>query len=273
MSRNSKKDKYSSNNEGSSASNTANFNSDDREKLHEIYSCMKKLESQVHELKAKLNDNNEEMLNLKAENIKLKQALSLNVFNVDALEQYGRRENLRIHGSPESKEKQDDGENIVFELAKELKIDLKSSDIQRAHRLGKKKKTADAKPRQVIVRFLSYKKRNEFLKAKSRLRDSKYFPDAFITEDITPLRSKLLHYVKNKCGGKFVLCHTINGRIRMKKSAKYEGKIGNNEKDEGIGDWITISTPDDLFKHNIDVDFQKLNYLPLLFNDDANCKE
>ena len=56
---------------------------------------MKKLESQVHELKAKLNDN-EEMLNLKAENIKLKQALSLNVFNVDAFEQYGRRENLRI---------------------------------------------------------------------------------------------------------------------------------------------------------------------------------
>ena len=60
---------------------------------------MKKLESQVQELKAKLNDN-EEMLNLKAENIKLKQALSLNVFNVDALEQYGRRKNLRIHWQP-----------------------------------------------------------------------------------------------------------------------------------------------------------------------------
>ena len=59
----------------------------------------------------------------------------------------------------------------------------------------------------------------------------------------------------------------------MKKSAKYKDKIGNNEKDEEIGDWITISVPDDLFKHNIDVDFQKLNYLPLLFNDDANCKE
>ena len=101
---------------------------------------MKKLESQVHELKAKLNDSNEEMLNLKAENIKLKQALSLIVFNVDALEQYDRRENLRIHGSPESKEKQDDGENIVFELAKELNIDLKSCDIHRAHRLGKKKR-------------------------------------------------------------------------------------------------------------------------------------
>ena len=45
MSQNSKKDKYSSNSEGSSASNAANFNSDDREKLHEKYSCMKKLES------------------------------------------------------------------------------------------------------------------------------------------------------------------------------------------------------------------------------------
>ena len=123
---------------------------------------MKKLESQVHELKAKLNDNNKEMLNLKAENIKLKQALSLNVFNVDALEQYGRRENLCILGSPGSKEKQDESKNIVFELAKELNIDLKSCDTQRAHRLGKKKQTADAKPRQVIVRFLSYKNATNF---------------------------------------------------------------------------------------------------------------
>ena len=87
MSRNTKKDKYASNSKVSSVSNAANFDSDDREKLHEIYSCMKKLESQVHELKAKLNDNNKEMLKLKAENIKLKQALSQHVFNVDAIEQ------------------------------------------------------------------------------------------------------------------------------------------------------------------------------------------
>ena len=111
--RNSKKDKYSSNSERPSASNAANFNSDDREKLHEIYSCMKKLESQVYELKAKLNNNNE-MLHLKAENIKLKQLLSLNVFNLDALEQYGRRENLRTHGSPESKKKNKVTAKILF---------------------------------------------------------------------------------------------------------------------------------------------------------------
>ena len=85
MSRNTKKDKYSSNSKGSSVSNAANFNSDDREKLHEIYSCMKKLEIQVG-ARAKSQDNNEEILKLKAENIKLKQALSLNVFNFDALE-------------------------------------------------------------------------------------------------------------------------------------------------------------------------------------------
>ena len=59
----------------------------------------------------------------------------------------------------------------------------------------------------------------------------------------------------------------------MKKSAKYEGKIGNNKKDEGIGDWITISTPDDLLKHNNDVEFQKLNNLPVLFINDGNCKK
>ena len=254
-------------------SSEATFNSNDREKLYEIYNCMKKLENEVHDLKNKLDDNNEEMMKLKAENIKLKQAISLNVFNVDELEQYGRRENLRIHGIPESLKKNDDGEDIVLNLAEELNIELESRDLQRAHRLGKKKKRADAKPRQIIVRFLSYKKRNEFLKAKSHLKNNDRYPDAFITEDITPLRSKLLYYIKNECEGRFVLCHTLNGRIRMKKSAKYEGKIGKNEEDEGIGDWITISTPDDLFKHNVNLDFKKLNYLPLLFNDDANCME
>ena len=55
MSRNTRKDKYASNSEGSSTNNPANFIIDDREKLHQIYSCIKKLESQVHELKVQFS--------------------------------------------------------------------------------------------------------------------------------------------------------------------------------------------------------------------------
>ena len=89
----------------------------------------------------------------------------------------------------------------------------------------------------------------------------------FITEDLTPLRNKLLNYAKNKSDDKFVLCHTLNGKIRIKKPAKKAGKLlGENGKDEVTGNRQTITSPDDLFKHNVDVDFEELNYQPMLIN-------
>ena len=93
------------------------------------------------------------------------------------------------------------------------------------------------------------------------------FKNAFITEDLTPLRSKLLNYVKNECDGKFVLCHTYNGRIRMKRSAREQGVLTNGNKHEGTGNWIVISSPDDFFPHDIDVEFAKLDYKPMLINE------
>ena len=51
----------------------------------------------------------------------------------------------------------------------------------------------------------------------------------------------------------------------MKKSAKKEGLIDVNEKDLGTGPWLVVSTPDDLFKHNVDFNFSKLNYQPLAY--------
>ena len=88
---------------------------------------------------------------------------------------------------------------------------------------------------------------------------------------MTILKSRLLNYVKNECDDNFVLYHTRNGKIRMKRCAK-EGKlIKENEKDFGIGNWLVISSPDDLFSHGIDVNLAKLDYIPLLINNE-NCE-
>ena len=65
--------------------------------------------------------------------------------------------------------------------------------------LEKKRSTMSARPRPVIARFANYKKRNEFIYAKSKLKDLEVCTNAFITEDLTPLRSKLLHYIKTNC--------------------------------------------------------------------------
>jgi len=57
---------------------------------------------------------------------------------------------VRIHGIPESTGSNDDGESAVMNIAKVLNVELNATDIQRAHRLGKKKTGPNAKARPII---------------------------------------------------------------------------------------------------------------------------
>ena len=52
------------------------------------------------------------------------------------LNQYGRRNNLELTGIPETVE-QDDLEEKVIEILKEIDINVKSRDIEACHRIGK----------------------------------------------------------------------------------------------------------------------------------------
>ena len=244
----------------------SNFTEADRQKLSKIYDTVENLTRQVSNLQRSLKRSNQKIKELKSENEQIKQAVNMNILEIDSLEQYSRRENIRIHGVPEPQGKKDDGEEVVVELAEKLGINIESYDI---HRLGRKRSPL-AKPHPIITRFVKYKHRNDILFSKSKLKNCNNgkLNNAFITEDLTPLRSKLLNYVKNDCDGKFVLCHTYNGRIRMKRSAREQGVLTVDGKDEGTGNWIVISSPDDLFRLDVEVDFAKLNYKPLLINRD-----
>ena len=44
------------------------------------------------------------------------------------------------------------------------------------------------------------------------------------------------------------------------------GQAGENRKDQGVSNWITVFSPDDLFNHNVDVNFEKLCFRLLPFN-------
>ena len=223
----------------SGAINLNNFNDDDRQQLYEIHSTAKSLTEDLKSLKEELEISKNEMKQVKAENVRLKQALNMTNYKLDGSEQYDRRENSRIHGIQESLNNKDNGEDIVLNIAKILGIELNGNDIQRAHRLGKKKKSLTAKPRPVIARFVFYKKKSEFLYAKKKLKEDAIYKSAFITEGLTPLRAKLLRYVKEECEDNFVLCRTINGAIRMKKSAyKDDFPLDENRKDQGTGSWL-----------------------------------
>ena len=155
----------------------------------------------------------------------------------------------------------------MTKVAEALNVKLNSElDIQRVHRLGKKKKGPKTKPRPVIVRFASYRKRMEFMYKKSKLKVHPNFSVVYLTEDLTSLRAKILKYVKKVGKNQFVLFHTVNGKIRIKQSAREAGTITNNESDTDTGNWLTIDSPDDLFKYGMNIDFDKLYYTPLKFN-------
>ena len=68
------------------------------------------------------------------------QKTNLLVFQLDRQEQYIRRENILIYGVAENKEDNDDGENVLFKIADELKIDLEDNEIQSTSTRTKEKK-------------------------------------------------------------------------------------------------------------------------------------
>ena len=72
-----------------------------------------------------------------------------------------------------------------MKLVTELGINLQARDLRRAHRQGKKKVSGAAKPRPIIVRFMSYKKRQEFMFAKAKLRNMEGYAGVFIAGDLT----------------------------------------------------------------------------------------
>jgi len=171
------------------------------------------------------------------------QKANLLVFQLDRQEQYIRRENILIYGVEENKEDNDDGEKVMFKIADELEIDLKDNEIQRVHRLGQKRRNNE-NPCPIIARFVSYKKRNEFLTKKRELKNIAGRQHVFVCEDPTPLRYKLLKYMQKSCSDTFTSCYTRNVNITA--------KLKTSEK------WVAVTSPDDLFKHGIDVDYKQI---------------
>ena len=96
----------------------SNFTEADRKKLSKIYDTVENLTRQVSDLQRSLKRSNKKIKELKSENEQLKQAVNMNIQEIDNLEQYYRRENIRIHGVPEPKGKKDDGRKWLLSWLK-----------------------------------------------------------------------------------------------------------------------------------------------------------
>ena len=169
----------------------------------------------------------------------------LNKFECDKLEQYQRRDNIRILGlDGEQNEKEDELENKVIGLANDLGVTLTPEDISVVHRVGR---PIPHENRPVIVRFTQRKKKIHIMKKKSELKKKQR--KEFINEDLTALRATLFKIVREQS--------------IVKNATTIDGKIFawlNSDPSKAL----IIETPDDLFKvgvSNPDWKKLKLDYL------------
>lgn len=174
---------------------------------------------------------------------KLKAGVRKNSYDVDRLEQYTRRENLRFSGV-----KEDDPDNLegkIANIAAAVGVELDRKEF-RCHRVGEK--SNGFKPRQVIARFHMREKRNDILANRTKLKDVDNMKGVYISEDLTTLRVKLLNVAKKHDDVKNVT--TRNGKIVCFMKSE-------NKK-------IVIDNPDDLFKLGFDdIDYKALGLTDL----------
>lgn len=129
---------------------------------------------------------------------------------LDDLQQYTRRNSIRILGIPEQM-----GENpvqVVLNLFKEkLKIETETNKIDRAHRVGK---ISSKYHRCLIVKFISYHERKKVFDMKKLLKGS----GIRIVEDLTKRRVEVLNAAKQQYKNENVW--TSDGTIMIKKGTQ-----------------------------------------------------
>ena len=137
---------------------------------------------------------------------------------LDDLEQYTRRTNIRIYGIPESNVENadpcEDTHNLAMNFVKEeLGVDLKPEDISRSHRVGKR----SSKPRSIIVRLSRHNKKVEILQKRRVLKQNGRPYN--VQEGLPQPRRDILKYLSKDIPQNIIdkVC-TVDGVICMRPS-------------------------------------------------------
>ena len=161
----------------------------------------------------------------------MKGIIQTQAWQIDAIEQYSRRDSIKVIGIPKPPlEHKEDTDATIVELGKRIGVDIKAEDISVSHRIPGKSKA-------IIAKFVRRHTKSEVMRAKSKLKDTEG-PRVYIYEDLTPMRGKMLREIKKD--------------TRVKTAFTREGRIHCVMRDGE--DVITINNPDDLFKLNWDED-------------------
>lgn len=172
---------------------------------------------------------NAKIASLEGENMQLRQRVQRLEEATDTAEQYSRRNCLRITGAAESDN--EDTDDYVINLARNIGVDITLQDIDRSHRLGKLQPENAAKPRDIVVKFATYRMRAKFYKARVLTKD-RGFRGVFVNEHLTRTRSKILYQARRRVKSK-----------QLKSAWSFDGTIMIKHLDDSVQ---KISSENDL---------------------------
>ncbi len=143
------------------------------------------------------------------------------------LEQYTRRNSIRLFGISESKDKHENCDIIVTNLARDkLGVNIDVHEIDRSHRVGKKPNEPGKKPRPIIVKFATYRSRQKLIRNRRKLKGT----GITIKEDLTRSNQTLLEQVSRSekvisswtTDGRILVLMKINGKETIRQVTKLE---------------------------------------------------
>ena len=167
-------------------------------KVESLETENKVLKQEVSSLKQMVRNADEEIADLNDDLNGVAKDLSTAKKQIDDLEQYTRKHNLELHGIFETP-----GENIsekIIKLGKVLNVHISNNDIDICPRMAKQRTNGD--PRPIIVRFKSYRAKDELYRARKHLKSvslNNYFHNTkavYINENLTSYRRNLFAKVR-----------------------------------------------------------------------------
>lgn len=218
-----------------------------RDELAELKSSFGIQERQLNSLKASLSKvtkaNDEMKIELQVLRSKVKEQKSEidDLYeSQDNIEQYTRKNSLEIHGVPENV--YTSTEDVVIKLGEVLNVPISGEDIDISHKLYNGK----GNPKNIIVKFISHKKKTELYRKRTELKNvkiSQLFPNCsaatalvserlYINENLTPLRRDLMKEANQRRKDRLLVSvWSMDGKIFVKTSPDGVPKRINCEED------------------------------------------
>ena len=155
--------------------------SDVKESLELSQKDIEDIETKNAELSGKVSE-------LEDENVELKRNASAIERSIAKLEDYSRKENLRVYNVEEN------GKEDCFEMIKDLFSAVsgkESVELHAAHRIGKINSRPEGRPRPIIARLVNRNDRDFLWKNRSRLKDTTRFANIYLDEDLSKASARI----------------------------------------------------------------------------------